>query len=361
MSSRRIRCEFCDKPVRLRNLEYNHEYRCPQCENIIYRPGASRFVVSSLAFSTLVLLIWALFSPLLNVYILGEIKLSVYDTIKYYLQTDIYSGVFLSLTILVVPVFMNLLTLLISYSKELKLPFSLLKKMISIYLFIKEWNMIEVYFVGLLISMVKLYELADVILLAGFWINLVYVLLLYINLMIFNPLDYANIKTRKPVNKNMVFYVFLFLILSLIFIPPSNLLPIMPTYKYSVAYDNTILDGIIAFWEDGDIIVPIIIFFASICIPVLKIVGLFTMLIMAKFKVLLSYRKFATKYYIVTDKLGKYSLLDVYVVVFASAYIQFDDLVRIGIGIAVIPFSLVVIFTMVASKLFDTRTLWKEK
>ncbi|HFU75220.1 MAG TPA: hypothetical protein ENK66_03140, partial [Arcobacter sp.] len=261
--------------------------------------------------------------------------------------------------IIVIPILMNIITLMIIYHKAFNINFRFLKKIVGFYLFIKEWNMIEVYFVGLLISMVKLSELADVEILIGFWVNTIYVILLYINLMVFNPLDFANIKKRKSVNANMSMMVIIFLLLALIFIPPSNMLPIMPTYKYSVTYDNTIIDGITAFWEEGDVIIPFIIFFASICIPVLKIVGLSVMLIMAKYKLWLQHRKFATKYYIVTDKIGKYSLLDVYVVVFASAYIQYDDLVRIGIGIAIIPFSMVVVFTMIASKYFDTRVLWK--
>lgn len=355
----RIRCEYCDNPVYIDNIESDYEYKCPQCENIVYRPGASKKVVTLLSIGTTLILFWSLFTPLLSVNIIGDIQLSIYDTLVFLFERDILSGTFLSLTIIVIPILMNIITIMIIYHKNLGISFGFLKKVVGFYLFIKEWNMIEVYFVGLLISMVKLFELADVNILMGFWVNTIYVILLYINLIVFNPLDFANIKKRKPVKSNMSIIVIVFLLLSIIFIIPSNILPIMPTYKYSVTYDNTIIDGITAFWEEGDVIVPIVIFFASICIPVLKIVGLSVMLFMAKYKIWLNHRKFATKYYIVTDKIGKYSLLDVYVVVFASAYIQYDDLVRIGIGIAIIPFAMVVVFTMIASKYFDTRVLWK--
>lgn len=358
---KRVRCKYCDKSVRLSNIQHSYEYICPRCTNTIYRPGAPKLFVATLAFSTFIILFWALTSPLLSVYIIGNIQLSIIDTLIYLFKTNILIGIFLSLTIVVIPIFMNFITLLILYNKELQLHSSIIKKYVAIYLFIKEWNMIEVYFIGLLISMVKLYELADVEILNGFWINTIYLTLLYINLVIFNPLDFAHIHTRKPINKNSFTIVTLFLILALIFVLPSNLLPIMPTYKYSVTYDNTIVDGLMAFWNDGDIVIPMVIFFASIIIPLIKIFGLIIMMLMAKFNLFLQYRSFFTKYHIVWDKMGKYSLLDVYVVVFASAYIQYDDLVRIGIGYAIVPFSLVVIFTMVASKNFDTRTLWKKR
>ena len=356
----RIRCEYCNKPIKLHNIEENYEYKCPQCENIVYRPGASRFVVFSLAFTSTLLLFWTLFAPLLNVKILNDIQLSMYDTLVIFFQNDSLSGVFILLTIVLIPILLNVITIMILFYNRLQLSSSSLKKLVRTYLFIKEWNMIEVCFLGLLIALIKLYEISEVNLLIGFWINLLYVVVLYINMLVFNPLDFANIKKRQAIKNNMKKTVALFLLLAVIFIPPSNILPMMPTYKYSVTYDNTIMDGITTFWNQGEVIIPIIIFLASICIPILKIVGLIIMLIMGKFQVLLRFRKFATKYYIITDKIGKYSLLDIYVVVFASAYIQYDDLVRIGVGEAIIPFGMVVIFTMIASKNFDTRILWRK-
>ncbi|HFU76065.1 MAG TPA: hypothetical protein ENK66_07455, partial [Arcobacter sp.] len=289
----RIRCEFCDNPIYIKDVEHQYEYKCPRCENTIYRPGASKGIVTLLSIGTTLILFWSLFTPLLSVNIIGDIRLSIYDTLIFLFERDILSGIFLSLTIIVIPILMNIITLMIIYHKAFNINFRFLKKIVGFYLFIKEWNMIEVYFVGLLISMVKLFELADVEILIGFWVNTIYVILLYINLMVFNPLDFANIKKIKSVNANMSMMVIIFLLVALIFIPPSNMLPIMPTYKYSVTYDKTIIDGITAFWEEGDVIIPFIIFFASICIPVLKIVGLSVMLIMAKYKLWLQHRKFA--------------------------------------------------------------------
>jgi paraquat-inducible protein A len=357
----RVKCVYCDNYVKLENLENGYEYHCPRCDSLVYRAGQSKRVVASLSFATLLVLFWALTSPLLSVYIIDEISLSFYDTLVFLFQRDIFSGVLLFTTIVIIPIMMLLLTLGIIFNKELSLKNETLRSFVRFYLIVKEWNMIEVYFVGLLISMVKLYELADVVILAGFWINVVYVVLLYLSLVLFNPYDVIHIDKRKKINEDSVRIAILFLILAFIFIPASNILPIMPTYKYSVEYPNTILDGIWAFYEEGDIFVPFVIFFASIIIPVLKIVGVSVMILMVRYNIFSNYKKFATKYYIITDALGKYSLLDVYVVVLAASYIQYDDLVCIEIGIAIIPFTLVVIFTMIASKAFDTRLLWRDE
>jgi paraquat-inducible protein A len=58
------------------------------------------------------------------------------------------------------------------------------------------------------------------------------------------------------------------------------------------------------------------------------------------------------------DKVGKYSLLDVFVVIIGFSYIQFENIVSSDIGNGMIPFCFVVIFTMLASKSFDTKLLW---
>jgi paraquat-inducible protein A len=258
---------------------------------------------------------------------------------------------------------MILLTLAIIYHDRLGISTNILKKLIWSYIQIKEWNLIEVYFLGLLISMIKLVELSTMSILPGFWINCIYVVFLYMSVTMFNPYDILHIYKRKPLDRDSIKKSILLLGLAFIFIPASNILPIMPTYKYSVEYPNTILAGIEALYEDGDRAIAIIVFVASVCIPVIKILNVILMILMAQYNIFASYkmRVFMTKFYIFSDAWGKYSMLDVFVVVFASAFIQYDNLVRIEIGSAIIPFTLVVFFTMMASKVFDTRLLWKKR
>jgi len=138
-------------------------------------------------------------------------------------------------------------------------------------------------------------------------------------------------------------------------------LPIMPTYKFGVEYNNTIYGGIQALWEDKDYFIALVIFFTSICIPLLKIISVLIMILMAKYGILENYKKAMTIYYRVNDAWGKYSMLDVFVVVIAAAFVQFDQLVRIESGTAIMPFTLVVFFTMMASKSFDVRSIWEKK
>ena len=74
-----------------------------------------------------------------------------------------------------------------------------------------------------------------------------------------------------------------------------------------------------------------------------------------------NFKKAMTIFYRITDNWGKYSMLDVFVVVIISAFIQYDQLVRVETGTAIMPFTLVVFFTMMASKSFDVRLIWEKK
>jgi paraquat-inducible protein A len=89
--------------------------------------------------------------------------------------------------------------------------------------------------------------------------------------------------------------------------------------------------------------------------------GTFVLLLMTKYSFLDNYKRGMSRYYRFIESLGKYSMLDVYVVVLSASFIQFDQLIRVEVGDAIIPFTLVVIFTMLASRSFDIRLIWEKK
>jgi paraquat-inducible protein A len=262
---------------------------------------------------------------------------------------------------MVIPIMMIILINFIIFAHKLGFHKTSLKKAISLYENIKEWNMTEVYLVGVLISMIKLDELTQLSTNAGLWINFIYIIMFYITVVFFNPHDIADTLDIKKKDENALFKSCVYLGLALIFIIPANVLPIMPSYKFGVEYPNTIWGGIVELWHAKDYFVAFVIFFTSICIPVFKIVTVIIMILMAKYGVLKNLRKAMTIFYRFTDGWGKYSMLDVFVVVIIAAFIQYNQLVRVEAGTAIMPFTLVVFFTMMASKSFDVRLIWEKK
>jgi len=236
-----------------------------------------------------------------------------------------------------------------------------LLKYIKVYQFIKEWNMAEVYLLGILIAMIKLEQITDMVVDYGLWFNFLYVTLFYIALTWFNPYSYVHYEEQKVKDPKSIFKSVIYLLIAIQFILPALILPMMPTYEFDVDYMNTIFGGILSVYRQGDYFIALVIFTSSMVIPIVKIFGLFIMILMAKYNIFSSYKKNMTKYYRLTHFIGKYTMIDVYVVVLMSTFIQYDKLVRVGIGDAIVPFMLVVFFTMLASKSFDTRLLWKER
>ena len=358
----KISCKYCNTSLRVRKFTPGFEYTCPNCNGLVHRSGASDTAIIIMSFSTLIIFYWMITSDVLTVTLIDTKSRSIIDSIVILFQDDypVSAGVLL-LTVVLIPILMIILIHLIIFGKRLNIPESILRGAIKLYDNIKYWNMAEVYLIGILISMVKLEELTTMQINLGFWVTLMYVVMFYLTLMWFNPHEIINTLDIKEKDENAMFKSCLYLVLAIIFIIPSNVLPIMPTYKFGVEYNNTIYGGIQALWEDKDYFIALVIFFTSICIPLLKIISVLIMILMAKYGILENYKKAMTIYYRVNDAWGKYSMLDVFVVVIAAAFVQFDQLVRIESGTAIMPFTLVVFFTMMASKSFDVRLIWEKK
>jgi len=356
-----IPCKYCNTKLRIRKFTSGFEYTCPTCRGVVYRGGASATSIIIMSLSTLVIFFWMITSDVLTVTLISTKSRSILDSIEILYYDDYkVSAAILFITVIFIPIFMISLINLIIFGKKLHIPLHILKKAVSLYKELKDWNMAEVYMVGIVISMVKLEELTTMHINLGFWVVCIYVVMFYLILMWFNPYDILETVEINKQDENAMFKSIIYLVLALIFVIPANVLPIMPTYQFGVEYNNTIWGGIVILWEEKDYFIASIIFFTSICIPLLKISSVFIMIFMAKYGILQNYKKAMTIYYRVNDGWGKYSMLDVFVVVIAASFVQFDQLVRIESGTAIMPFTLVVFFTMMASKSFDIRLIWEK-
>lgn len=136
---------------------------------------------------------------------------------------------------------------------------------------------------------------------------------------------------------------------------PANLLPILKVESFTGAQANTIVGGVIQFWQSGDYPVAIIIFTASVMIPVLKIISLLWLCLAAR----LGHRPLAnTRLYRATELIGRWSMVDVFVVAILVAVVQLGSVISIHPGSAALSFASVVVLTMLAALSFDPRLLW---
>jgi len=167
----------------------------------------------------------------------------------------------------------------------------------------------------------------------------------------------AALHARKP---NSIARTWAFLIAAYIMYVPANVLPIMKTGSLFGSQSDTIMSGIVYLWHSGSWHLALIVFIASILVPLAKILSLSYLLI----SVQLGWRQRPlerTKLYRVLEFVGPWSMLDVYVVTILVALVQLKSLATIQPGPAAAAFGAVVVLTMFAAMAFDPRLLWEPK
>lgn len=162
---------------------------------------------------------------------------------------------------------------------------------------------------------------------------------------------------RKPYSLQ---YTLAWNIAALIAFIPANLYPIMIIYSLGIGEPSTILSGIGQFVDQGLYPIAVIIFTASIIVPLIKIIGLFVLVYRVYTGVRLRPDKHS-KFYHVLEFLGPWSMLDVFVVALLVAVVELGFVTSVEAGPAINYFTLTVIFTMIAANSFDPRLLWDKK
>lgn len=150
-----------------------------------------------------------------------------------------------------------------------------------------------------------------------------------------------------------------FLVTALILYVPANLLPIMNTDQMGAETYNTIAGGVVSLWGHGDYLVASIILVASLLVPLAKFAALFLLCLSGQFKV---YNKPHSKaaIYRLTEFVGRWSMIDVFVVAFLASLIQLGNLLSIYPGPAALAFAGMVIFSMLAANSLDPKNFWDD-
>ncbi len=142
---------------------------------------------------------------------------------------------------------------------------------------------------------------------------------------------------------------------------PANLLPMTITSSLVGEQQDTIMSGVIYFWHNQDYLVAFVIFTASIFIPILKLMILTFLLLVVRKQATDKQRwrpEQCAFLYRVVEFVGRWSMIDVFVVSLLTALIQMQALASISAGPGAVAFGAVVVLTMLASLSFDPRMIW---
>ncbi|OZG41104.1 paraquat-inducible protein A [Aeromonas sp. A35_P] len=317
-------------------------------------------------------------------------------------QGYLFLGAVLSLTLIGLPLVYMGSIMLVLWRLDKDLHSNALRSLGRLLCRIKPWLMVDVFLIGVLISLVKLMGMADIKMGLSFWAFVGYTLLLikmissldrmWLWQRLFGPSelhgvtvddDEASAKSaglvgchicgalseagadsckrcgehlhsRKPGGLNRTWAL---LFTSIILYVPANLYPIMDTVFLGDDSPSTILGGVLVLWAMGSYPIAAVIFFASVVVPLVKILALLWLCYMVQ-------RGQGTsplgklKLYRMTEFVGRWSMIDVFVVAILAGLIRLDNLMTIYPGPAAVAFAGVVLVTMVAAMSFDSRLIW---
>ena len=166
----------------------------------------------------------------------------------------------------------------------------------------------------------------------------------------------ASLHQRKP---NSIARTWALILAAFIFYIPANVLPITMTTSMGKLHADTIMSGVIYFMVSGSWAIALVIFIASIFVPLLKLLVLSFLLISVHRKS--SWRpRDRTRLYRITEAVGRWSMLDIFVVTILVAMVKLRSLATIEAGPAAVFFAAVVVITMFAAMSFDPRLIWDE-
>ena len=138
---------------------------------------------------------------------------------------------------------------------------------------------------------------------------------------------------------------------------PANTFPVLVTTTFGSTESSTILQGVVFLYQEGSWVLALIVLVASVIVPLGKLVALGYLMITVQQGSLKSNHD-RTRLYRLVEVIGRWSMLDVFVVAFIVALVQLDPLMSVAPGIGVMYFMVVVVLTMIAAHTFDPRLIW---
>jgi len=151
--------------------------------------------------------------------------------------------------------------------------------------------------------------------------------------------------------------VWLFWALGVIAYIPANVWPMLETQLLLTTSDDTIIEGALKLMSHGSILIAVVILLASVVIPLAKFAAIAWLALSVQYR-LPSSAKWRHRVYEAVELIGRWSMIDVFVVAILSSLVQFSVLASVKPGPAAFAFALSVIFTMLSALAFDSRMIW---
>jgi len=146
---------------------------------------------------------------------------------------------------------------------------------------------------------------------------------------------------------------------ALILYVPANIYPILRMNLHGAYSESTVWDGVVSLSRNDQWLVAMVVFLASILIPLCKLIALFLLVTMAKTKST-RWREERTRLHRLIGVIGPWAMLDVFLLAVLVALVKLEQLATILPGTGLVAFTAMVVLTILATLSFDPRLIWNE-
>jgi paraquat-inducible protein A len=230
--------------------------------------------------------------------------------------------------------------------------------------FLRAWAIADVYLLAIFVTVVKLAQLTDAAPALGAALFFAMVVCVVQAL---RSLDAAIAAAPDPVapgpladggpSPDSASRTLALALGALVLFVPANIFPTLTVTMYGTSQSATVFDGVLDLWQAGMWPLAIIVVCASLLIPFFKIIGLLFLTLTLGHE---RHRRARTRVYRFIAQIGRWSMLDVYVISLIVAVLHFGALAGARAEIGAIAFVAVVIVTLQAARSFDPRLIWQE-
>jgi len=146
---------------------------------------------------------------------------------------------------------------------------------------------------------------------------------------------------------------------ALILYIPANIYPILRITYYGAYSESTVWDGCVNLLRDGQWPIALVVFLASILIPLFKLLGLLYVTVPVRVTSVRSRRQ-RTWVHRIIERIGPWAMLDVFITAILVALVKLGQFVTVLPGRGLLPFAAVVVLTIMASASHDPRLVWEQ-
>lgn len=147
---------------------------------------------------------------------------------------------------------------------------------------------------------------------------------------------------------------------ALVLYVPANIYPIMKMHLYGGYSESTVWDGIVLLMKNDQWFVAVVVFLASMVIPLVKLAGLFALVLTSRMGWGRRLRS-RTQLYKFIDAIGPWAMLDVFLLAVLIALVKLNTWATVLPGPGLLAFTAVVVLTMFASAAFDPKLIWQRQ